>query len=300
MSTSLDVRKKWVLLLCNVIGNCVHKARMVPYILKQEEIINLLIEDPALFTQLIQEEQAVDNWDSKGNITANFDALDELQRIKAIDSFSDNYRHLSLAEIDSFLDLINEMTHIFGIFIGNASILLDKRMDEFIGNYREFLSSQAMDVRRIDFTVEETVMLEKSAIAYIDNGEFLQAFTFARLLNEQGAIREMIRFPPLPMSLYEVLIRHTLNKTDKASDLIHFILHASYLSQGDWNDLFQILTRTILNKPGEYDRLKYIEAIERNIVFCCNLLYKSIMELRDISPTKIRTSILQSLDKFRD
>lgn len=300
MNTPQDIRKKLVLLLSNVIGSCILKARMVPYILKQEEIVNLIIEDPAYFEKLIQEEQSICNENSKDDITASFDALVELQKIKTIDSYAGNYRHFSETEIQALLDFVNQMTRTFGVFVSNAFTLLDKRMAEFISNYREFLAEQQMVLRKIDFTADETGMLEESAVAYIHNGEFLQAFTFARLLNEQSTIKEIIRFPSSQAPLYENLIKHSLKDPVLAADLVDFILHASYLSHGNWSDLFQILSRIILKQPEESDRLKYIEAIERNIVFCCNLLHKSVTDIRDMPSTRIRIAILHSLDEFRN
>jgi len=56
MQTSAEIRKKLATLIGNLICRCISDARMIPYILNREEVITMLMDDPARFEKLVQDE----------------------------------------------------------------------------------------------------------------------------------------------------------------------------------------------------------------------------------------------------
>ncbi len=52
-----------------------------------------------------------------------------------------------------------------------------------------------MSLKAVDFTSDDVAVLGANAFSYLSSGEFLQAFTFDRLLSSQIMIKEVINLP---------------------------------------------------------------------------------------------------------
>ena len=300
MQTSPEIRKKIALLIGNLICHCIREARLVPYILKQEEVINILVEDPALFQRLVQSEQADHSEYSKKDLTVKLDAIAELGRLESLDAFDKPFWTGPEIDLSPIMELTNQLTRTFAVYINNASALFDKAFEEFMKRFRQSLQKSGLTLKIIDLTEEDVSRLADNARAYISAGEFLQAFTFDRLLATNTIIRQAVNLSSANLPLSEDLVRETLEDPASSSSLIRFILRVSYISQGNWDDLFAILVKAVYQGHGLCGPSQLIELIEQDVVFTCNLLCKSYGELRQLQAAQRRSDIENSLERFME
>jgi hypothetical protein len=281
----------------NLICRCIHDARMIPYILNQEEVIKLLVDDPSRFQELVQQEHFAQTEYSKKDLTLKLDVLEELGRFESLDAVKMPFWTGMEADLGPILDLTNQLTRTFAVYIGNASTLFDKSFEEFMDKFRQSLRQAGQTIQAIDFNIEDVAILEESAEAYLYKGEFLQAFTFDRLLSSQVMIKQVVNIPIPGLLLRENLIRRALKDANLSASLIQFILRASYISHGAWGDLFPILVALIHKEPALCQSERLIDFIERDVVFSCNLLCKSYAELSRWPSAQRRAAIAGGVAK---
>jgi hypothetical protein len=157
-----------------------------------------------------------------------------------------------------------------------------------------------MTLKTVDFTLEDAAILEASARSYLTAGEFLQAFTFDRLLSSQIMMKQVVNLPSAGFSLRESLIRYGLEDPSLSSSMIKFILRACYISQGAWEDLFAILLRLVNEDPGRYNPTQLTDLIEQDVVFSCNLLCKAYTEIREWTADERRSTLEKALKKVQE
>jgi hypothetical protein len=300
MQASREIRQKMAMLIGSLISRCIEDARMIPYILNQEEVINILVDDPARFEALVQQEHSDRREYSKEDLTLKLDALAELGNFDVLDSVEIPSWADSDAALGPILGLINQMTRTFAVYIGNASTMFDKELQEFMNKFRQSLREAGMDIKAVDFDTEEVSILRERAEAYLGKGEFLKAFTFDRLLASQVMIKQVINLPESGLSLRENLVRHALQDGNRSGALIKFILRASYISHGAWGDLFSILATLSGKEPDLCRPAQLGDFIERDVVFSCNLLCKSYAELGQLSPALRRSAIEDGIEREKN
>ncbi len=272
---------------------------MIPYILSQEEVVRMVIEDPALFERLVQEEETDQTAYSKKDLTAKIDAASELASLDSLDVFEKPFWSGPEVDIAPILDATNQLTRSFAVYLGNASTLFDKSFEEFMGKFRRSLEKAGLTLQSVDFAPEDVVLFREDAGAYLGAGEFLQAFTYDRLLSSQIMMDQVIRLPAEGFSLREDLIRRGLSEPRSAAALTRFVLRISYISQGSWEDLFSTLARLAYQEPGRFTTAQLIDLIEQDIVFACNLLCASYAELRQQTAAQRKSAIESRLEKYR-
>jgi hypothetical protein len=168
-----------------------------------------------------------------------------------------------------------------------------------MNKFRQTLQRAGLTLRTVDLSLDDVAILRESAVAYLSTGEFLQAFTFDRLLSSQVMIEQVVNLPARGFALREDLIRRALSEADRASALVKFVLRISYVSQGAWEDLFPLLVRMVHQEPGLYAPRRLVDLIEEDVVFLCNLLCSSYPELRQQAPVERRGAIESSLERYR-
>jgi len=293
MQASREIRQKMAILVGNIIARCIQDARMIPYILNQEEVIKMLVDDPARFEALVQQEYSDRQECSKKDLTIQMDVSKEMGNFEALDAIEIPSWTGSEADFKPILEMTNQLARTFAVFMGNASTLFDKSLQEFMNKFRQALLQAGMDVRAIDFEKEDFSILRERAETYLLKGELLLAFTFDRLLSSQIMIREVISLAESESSLREDLIRRALQDASLSVPLIKFVLRVSYISHDAWGDLFSALAALTRNEPDLCSPLQLIDFIERDIVFSCNLLCKSFAELSQMPPA-LRKSAIES------
>ena len=299
MEASAEIRKKLALVIGNLIRRCIHEARLIPYMLTQEEVVNLLLADPTMFEKLVIEEQQARTEESRDNLTMKVDALAELGKLDSLEVFEKPFWGESEVEISSLLSLINQLTRTFAVYLGNASTIFDKAFEDFMNKFRESLRRSGLTLKAIDFTPEDLAIFREDAADFIFRGEFLQAFTFDRLLDSQVMIEQVVRFPPQGRRLREDLIRQALNNERLVPGLVRFVLRISYISQGVWTDLFASLVRIAYGEALKCTHRLLVDLIENDVVFLCNLLQASYADLRRWPSAQRREAIEKCLEKYR-
>jgi hypothetical protein len=300
MQVSPEIRKKLALLIGDLICRCIREARMVPYVLNREEVINLLFDDPAQFEKLVHEEHAGQSEQSREDLTLNMDAAKELGKLDQIKIFEKPFWDGTEVDLDPILDMTNQLTRTFAVYLGNASTLFDKSFEEFMDKFRSSLQRAGLSLTSFDFEEDDTSLLESSAIAYLEAGEFLQAFTYDRLLTSQIMIKQVVNLPSKGFSLRKDLFRQAIVNTRLFSALIKFVLRVSYISHGAWDDLFTVLVKQVYNEPELYSPEKLIDAIEQDVIFSCNLLCNSYQEIRLWPEAQRRKAIESCLTSYRE
>jgi hypothetical protein len=298
MQASVEIRKKLATLIGHLICRCMDEARMIPTVLHREEVINILVDDPALFEKLVRDEHAEHSELSKEDLTVKLDAVAELGKIDELKGFEEKFWNGDEIDLAPILDLTNRLTRTFIVYVGNAATLFDKAFDEFMNKFRQSLRRTDMMLLAVDFAKDEIAIFENTAAAYLDASEFLQAFTFDTLLSSQIMIKQVVNLPTTGFALRENLIRRALKDPKLFSGVIKFVLRVSYISQGSWNDLVPILIRLVRQEPGLCSIAQLIDHIEQDIVFSCNLLCTSYTEIRQWPANKRRQAIESSLEKY--
>jgi hypothetical protein len=300
MQASGEIRQKMAILIGDLISRCIQDARMIPYILNQEEVVNILVDDPARFEALVQQEHSDRREYSKKDLTLKLDALEELGNFEALDAIEIPSWTGSEADLDPILELINQLTRTFAVYVSNASTLFDKGLQEFMNKFRQSMRQAGMDIKAIDFDTADISLLRDRGGVYLAKGEFLKGFLFDRLLASQVMIKQVINLPATEFSLREDLIRRALQDVKLSIPLIKFILRVSYISHGAWGDLFSILATLASKEPDLCMPSQLIDFIERDVVFSCNLLCKSYAELSQL-PVALRRSAIESrIEKERN
>ncbi|HTY64437.1 MAG TPA: hypothetical protein VMG30_19465 [Acidobacteriota bacterium] len=273
---------------------------MIPYVLHRDEVINMLMDDPDRFEKLVQAELADKTEYSKSDLTVKLDAAAELGKLDAIEALDQSLWGDSEINLDPILELVNQLTRTFAVYAGNAATLFDKAFEEFMDKFRQSMQRAGMTIQAIDFTSEDSALLESSAMSYISQGEFLQAFTYERLLTSQTMIKQVVNLPPEGFSLRSDLIRYALHDENLCVPLVKFMIRVSYISHGVWEDLFMTLVRQMDEEPSSCGIAKLIDLIEQDVVFSCNLICKSYAEIREWTPEQRRLAIENGLKASRE
>ncbi len=299
MQASVEIRRKLATLIGHLIHRCIHEARMIPTVLHREEVINILVDDPALFEKLVRDEHAGNSELSREDLTVKLDALAELGKLDALEAFEKSFWDEPEVDLSPILALTNQLSRTFTVYIGNAATLFDRSFEEFMSKFRGSLQRAGMTLQAVDFTVDDMAIFENDAMSYLSAGEFLQAFTFDRLLSSQIMMKQVVNLPAAGFSLREDLIGKGLKSPVLSSALAKFVLRISYISQGAWEDLFPILSKIVYQESGLLGPERLIDLIEQDVVFSCNLMCRSYAEIRQLPPVQRRLTIEGSLARYR-
>ena len=210
MQASAEIRKKLAMLIGSLISRCIQEARMIPHVLNRDEVIDILVADPALYEKLVRDEHTGKTELSKEDLTVKVDVARELEKLDKIEAFDRSFWDGPDVDLSPILDRTNQLTRTFAVYLGNASTLFDREFEDFMNKFRQSLQRSGMALKTVDFTLDDVAVLETNAVSYVSAGEFLQAFTFDRLLGSQIMIKQVVNLPGEGFALRENLIRHAL------------------------------------------------------------------------------------------
>ncbi len=300
MQASAEIRKKLALLIGSVICRCIGEARMIPHVLNREEVISILLGDPLLYEKLVQDEHSSNAELSKEDLTVKIDVAKELEKLDSLEGFDKSFWDGPEVDLTPVLDLTNQLTRTFAVYLGNAATLFDRAFEDFMNKFRRSLQRAGMTLKTVDFTLSDVAVLETNAVSFLTAGEFLQAFTFDRLLTSQIMMKQVVNLPSSGFSLREDLIRYALNDPSLAAALVRFAMRISYISQGAWEDLFVIVLKQVREEPGQCSLSRLVEMIEQDVVFSCNLLCRSYAEIREWTAAQRRAALESSLKNYQN
>jgi len=301
MQAAQEIRRKLILVIGNLICRCIEEARKIPYILDQEQVVNILVGNPSFFEKLVREEQRDRTAFSSASLTAKLDAISELGQFEALDAFEVSFSGPSSPSVDpdAILDQLNRLTRTFVVYHGNMVTIFEKEFQEFMEKFRSSLQQSGMSLRTTELTPSDMVGLEKRAEDYLTTGQFLQAFSFDRLLNSQVITKGLVSLPAAGYSLSRNLMETAVEDVVLFTKLVKFVLRVCYVSQGTWQDLFATLLDLVDQEPARHRRSLLIDRIEQDGIFCCNLLCESYAVLREWPAGERRTAIERGLERWR-
>ncbi len=301
MQSSREVRQKLVTVIGNLICRCIEDARKIPYIFGQEQAVEILVENPAFFAELVRDEQRDRTGFANHRLTANIDAVAELGQLDALDAFDLTFsgRIATDADLDPVLDLINQLTRTFTVYTGNTVSIFEKEFRRFMEKLRRSLLQSDMVLEATDLTDYDMAGLEKAGEGYLYAGQFLQAFLFDRLLHAEVITRELVKLPPSTQILSRRFLGSALGHEGLRPSLVTFILRVCYISQGTWQDLFDALVLLADEEPDLCPRSMLVEKIEQDGVFCCNLLCESFANLAKWPSAERRAAIEAKLEDWK-
>jgi hypothetical protein len=295
MDVSAEIRKKLAILIGDLICRCISEARMIPHVLNRDEVINLLFDNPNLFEKLVHDEHSGQTELSKEDLTVNVDVVRELGQLDKLESSEQSIWEGPEIDLSPILDSINQLTRTYAVYLGNAATLFDKAFEDFMEKFRQSMQRAGMTLKTVDFTISDAEAFGNNALSYLSSGDFLQAFTFDRLLSSQIMMKQVVNLPSAGFSLRDDLINHALNDSELCAPLIKFLLRITYISQGSWDDLFQLLVKHLSTDPGKGSISMLLDLIEQDVVFSCNLLCSSYIEIRQWSSSQRRTALESSI-----
>lgn len=301
MQTSPEIRNKLVLVIGDLICRCIEEARKVPFILDQEQVVDILVASPDYFAKLVGEEQRDRTEYARDRLTAKLDAVIELGQFEALDAFDVSLASHTGAEVDleQVLRQVNQLTRTFAVYFGNIVTIFEKEFQLFAGRFRQHLQQSGMALRATELTSRDMAALAERAEAYLIGGHFLQAFSFDRVLSSQVITKEVAVLPSPEYSLSRNLIRNALQDANLCTAFVKFLLRTCYISQGSWQDLFVILVDLVHEEPALFSKPALIDRIEQDGVFCCNLLCDSFANLRAFPSGERRDAIDKRLNRWR-
>ncbi len=297
MQVSQEVRDKLVLVIGNLICRCIEEARKIPYILDQEETVKILVDNPSLFVKLVRDEQLEHTEYSREQLTDRLDALTELGQFGALDAFDMSFSGSmeSEADLTPLLKAINQLTRTFVVYAGNTITIFEKEFELFMDKFRRSVRREGMTLKMIELTPEDMTGLEYKAGAYLGSAQFLQAFSFDRMLNCQVINKQVIALPTSGYSFSQNLIGAAIRNPRLFPAMIKFILRATYVSQGSWQDLFEVLVKVVYQQPDPHKHSLFVDLAEHDAIFACNLLREPYADLKRWASTTRRAAIEEVL-----
>jgi hypothetical protein len=297
MQTSPEIRHRLVIVIGNLICRCVEEARNIPYVLGQDQVLDILLGNAEAFAELVGDENRDHREFASNRITAKMDAAAELGQFRTLDAFDLSFgdRLENEAELEPLMNAIHGLTRTFMVYTGNALTIFEKEFQLFVDKFSRSLSQAGTSPRTAELTATDMAEFEKRAEEYLVAGQFLQAFLFGRLLHAQIITKELVRFPVSGRAFNRRLIEAGLADANLGAPLAAFILRGCYISQGEWQDLFDTLAEVADQEPGERGRTMLAGHIERDCVFCCNFIGESFSSLRQRTPDDRRRIIEDKL-----
>jgi hypothetical protein len=291
---SQTARKKLALVIGRLICRSIEAARNIPYVLERDEVIDILVRDPDRFTSLINQEQAGKTQFSTETLTDQLDAAGGLGQLEVLDRYDMSFGTANSTEEDlkPAVDEIHQLTRLFAVYLGNTITLFEKEFDTFVGKLNSSLHGVDQPLEHVSLNARDMIEIQQFAENYLNSGKYLQAFLVDRLLSTHVVSRKLISIPE-GYSIATKLIGQIWEKGNAAQPFLKFLLRATYVSQGGWEDYFSAVVQfAALRIPWRSD---LIGAIERDAIFCCNFLCDSFGNLKRLSSTELHSTIESAL-----
>ncbi len=294
MPASQELRTKLIRVIGNLICRCIEEARNIPYVLRQDELLEVLVRDPARFQRLVEEERFDRTEHSAGTLTAKLDALSELGQFESLDAYNLSWSAPE-RDVSRAIEHINRLSSTFAVYMGNTVTVFEREFESFTGKLCQLLKQSGMTLKVVEFTREDMGALEAMASEYLTSGRLMRAFVFERLLSCHVITKKVVVLPR-EYSLAGRLIQSAIKDGDLFPRVVRYILRASYISQGAWEDLFSQLVKAVRTEQQIKYRSALIDLIEEDAVFSCNLLCGSFADFKGQTPQERRSAIEMALD----
>ena len=297
MRSSGTVKDKLVRVVLNLARRSIDEARKVPYVVEQDNVVDLFINHPDLYQRLVAEGQLEGDGVPLGKMLVKLDILAEIEEFRSLDRYLvgiNGSNHLE-SDLESLSSQVNSLTKLFLAFHGNMVAIFEREYDHFLERVQKSLDENDGKLQPLMLDQSDFEEVRRTAETYLVEQRFIEAFSLGKLFHPEIIKNLLFRFPQPEHSLIEDLIRESTRDEPTYYSLVKFILRASYLSHNLWSDLFSALLKLVDQDPGMYRRPMVLDILEQDLVFCCNLLHSSYDQLRTLSPEQRRTAVEASL-----
>jgi hypothetical protein len=301
MDDNRAIKEKLILVIINLIVRSIEEAKKVPYLVEQENLVDILINHPDIYQQMVLEGQLDGGGVPKGKTIVKLDILSELNEFEGLDRFDMTLEGMMVQDDQNspIFNQINLLSKMFMAYISNIITTFEKSYEQFLDRYRQSMQGMSQKVDVVQITWDDLGEVRQAAESMLAGGEFIQSFSLGRLLDPEVIASNLIHFPSADDSLARLLLVNAPQDVDKFRRLAKFILRASYISHNHWRDIFHVLAELAEQDPQRYHREVLISLIEQDSVFCCNLLHMTYESLFSWTPEDRRLAIEQALTSNR-
>lgn len=291
------IKEKLILVIINLVVRSIEEAKRVPYLVEQENLVDILINHPDIYQQMVLEGQLDGNGVPKGKTIIKLDILSELNEFEGLDRFDMSLEGMMpQTDQDSpVFNQINLLSKMFMAYLSNIITTFEKSYEQFLDRYRQSMQGMIQKADVVEISWDDLGGVRQTAESLLDAGEFIQSFSLGRLMDPEVIASDLIHFPAVDDTLARLLLANAPQDVDKFRRLAKFILRACYISHNHWQDIFQVLAELAEHNPQRYHREVLIALIEQDSVFCCNLLHETYESLLARPPEDRRRAIEQAL-----
>jgi hypothetical protein len=297
MENSQSVKEKLVLVLLNLACRAIDEAKRVPYQIEQDNIVDILINEPALYQQMILEGDLDGRGIPQGKLLVKLNILGQIEEFVSLDRFDMSFGDSSELQINHgpIFAQINLLTKLFMAYHRNMVTTFEKEHNQFLSRYRKTIEDNGQIVEFVEIKPEELTAVKDMAEGHLGNGRYIEAFSLGKLFDPELIKKGPLRFAATGPSILEGIIRRAPVNKPGFIGLVKFALRACYLSHNEWNEVFDCLSALAEEEPNRYSRDLMVDLIDSDFVFACNLLHRPFDELRAWPVSQRREAILECL-----
>lgn len=298
MSEQDRIREKLILVLINLISRAIEDARKVPYLMEQDNLVDILINNPDIYQQMVLDGQMEEEGMPTGKVVVKLDILSQMQEFELLDQYDMTLSGMAGQEESSspVFNQINLLSKMFMAYISNMITTFEKSYEDFLERYRRTLRDAGQQVELVEISWDDLENVRKSAEGMLTSGHFIEAFSFDRLFDPDVVASDLIHFPVAEDTLARRLLLKPPPDVDQYRRLVKFILRACYISHNHWQDIFFALADLADQEPERYHRPLLIELIDEDSVFCCNLLHQTTESLLGWTAAQRQEAIEKALE----
>ncbi len=292
---SRSVTNKLVQVVLNLARRSIDEARKVPYVVEQDNVVDILLNHPDLYQQLVSDGQLEGEGLPQGRVLVKVDILAEIEEFTPLDRLLlDNWSSDNV-DLESVTAQVNSMTKLFLAYHSNMVATFEREYDQFLERYWKTLEGAEERFSPLPLYPSDLEEVRRTAEGFLAEKRYIEAFSLGKLFHPEIVRDFLFQFPGPDYSLTQELIQSSPKNGPAYSNLVRFILRACYLSHNLWSDLFSTLLKLADSEPGLYHRPHVVELIEQDLVFCCNLLHTTYDQLHALPADERRAAIETSL-----
>jgi len=297
MSEQDRIKEKLILVLINLISRAIEDARKVPYVMEQDNLVDILINNPDIYQQMVLEGQIEGDGMPTGKVVVKLDILSQMQEFELLDQYDMTLASMAGHQESSspVFNQINLLSKMFMAYISNMITTFEKSYEDFLERYRRTMRDAGQPVELVEISWEDLKNVRKSAEGMLACGHFIEAFSFGRLFDPEVVASDLFHFPAADDSLAQMLLLKPPSDIDQYRRLVKFILRVCYISHNHWQDIFFTLADLAEREPERYRRPLLVEMIDQDSVFCCNLLHQTTESLLGWTPAQRQEAIEKAL-----
>ncbi len=291
------IKRTLVAVIISLTRKSIEEAAVVPYVMEQDKLVDLFLQNPASYRNFLANGGLGGQSNSEGRMIVKENILAELGEFKSMDQFDLSFDRMMDQE-EARIPVFNQvtmLTRMFSAYVSNVVTVFEEEYNNFLRRYRQAIQAAGQELRAIELGNDDLADLERAAKTRFVQGEFLGAFAYDRIFNPEVLKDDVLLFPQTSYSLGRRLIETAPKDAAFFTELIKFLLRASYISHNLWFDLLAHLIQLAESDPHKFRRTLLVHWIEQDSVFCCNLLQETYDALRWWTSNQRKNAIERTL-----